>query len=408
MLMAAALGWWQFGQEPPVKSGTAVSGAVPPKAQAAKDSANEPTDTGTDRKQAETEQPVDAPVAPPETQGEGEPAPPQQGEAAGPDARVTFAFVGDVMMAGNVAKLAEEKGYDYPFELVSGVLGSADIAAGNLETPITERGEPLDKTWVYRTSPKAVPAFVKAGFDVFNLANNHVLDYGTVGLTDTFKYLNEASLHYTGAGMNDEEAFAPVILERSGIRVAFLGFSRVVPDGTWKAGRDHPGVAPTYNYTRAVEAIERAEQEADVVVVVVHWGEEREPYPNEIQVELARRYVDAGADLVIGSHPHVLQGIESYKGKWIAYSLGNFVFTTNNNRKTWDSIILKATCTGSGDCELEAVPVNNAWAHPEPLEGEERLRILRELSQLSLNASVQDSGKVAAEAQNKEWELKEP
>jgi poly-gamma-glutamate synthesis protein (capsule biosynthesis protein) len=259
---------------------------------------------------------------------------------------------------------------------------------------------------VYRTPPDAVPAFVRAGIDLFTLANNHILDYGQIGLTDTFAYLEEASLLYVGAGRNVEEAFEPAIVDVNGIRTAFLGFSRVVPQASWKAGPDWPGVAETYDYTRAVDAVARAKEAADLVVVLAHWGEERASLPNRHQVDLARRYIDAGADLIVGSHPHVLQGFECYKGKWIAYSLGNFVFTTNPNQKTWDSAVLQATCNKNGECELRVVPVDNTYAHPEPLDGEERLRVLRELAEMSLNSTVLDDGRITAVDREEEWERK--
>ena len=309
---------------------------------------------------------------------------------------ITFTFVGDVMMAGNVGRLVADKGYDYPFQHVADRLRAADWTLANLETPISERGEPEQKQYAYRTSPKALPAIKDAGIDVVNLANNHVLDYGREAFLDTLDHLQSAEIGYVGAGRNEEEAYRPLFVETEGIRVAILGFSMVVPDVSWKAAGDQPGVAETYDYTRPVEAIRKAAEEADLVVVMAHWGEERNPHPVAKQTEMAHRYIDAGADLVIGSHPHVLQGAEKYKDRWIFYSLGNFVFTTNEVKETWDTVILNATCTKDGACELSAEPVNNAWALPRPLEGAEAERVLSRLSEISINARVEADGKIVA------------
>lgn len=307
-----------------------------------------------------------------------------------PEATVSFSFVGDTMMAGNVAKLVNEHGFDYPFLHVKELLQAADFTIANLETPLTERGEPEEKTYAYRTSPKALPAIMDAGIDLVNIANNHILDYGHIGFYDTLDFLQEAGLPYVGGGRNVEEAFEPVVLEKNGISIAFLGFSRVVPEGWWKAGQDHPGVAETYDHRMPVEAIEKAAESADLVVVIAHWGIERESQPDDKQTELAHRYIDAGADLVVGSHPHVLQGAEQYKGKWIFYSLGNFIFTTNNNEMTWESVILNANCTKEGACDLQVVPILNKWAQPKPLEGDAAAKLLNRLSRISINAVVDE------------------
>lgn len=311
------------------------------------------------------------------------------------DAVVTLSFVGDVLLGSTVNLLLEEHGYDYPYRHMKSILSRSDFTMANLETPITDRGEPVEKLYAYRSDPKVLPAFKEAGFDIVNLANNHILDYHVVGLVDTFRHLREAGIHYVGAGENADEAFTPVIVEKNGIRVAVLGFSRVVPDGWWKADDNRPGVAPTYNYTRPVRAIQEAAEQADLVVVLAHWGDEREDEPNEHQIELARRYVDAGADLVIGSHPHVLQGLEHYNGKWIAYSLGNFIFTTRDDApKTWDSGVLEAACDKEGNCDLTFVPVFTKWAQPKPMDGKEAAALIQRLNELSIDAEIDADGRV--------------
>lgn len=308
---------------------------------------------------------------------------------------VSFAFVGDIMMGGNVDKLLKKHGYDYPYLHTASYLKGADIAACNLENPVTAEGKAVaGKQYVFRTSPDAVPAMLESGLDVFNLANNHTLDYGLEGLRDTIRLLDEAGLYGVGAGMNEEEAYRPAIIERNGVRVAFIGLTHIIPDTSWKADKNNPGLAETYDYTRPVKAIEKARKQADIVVVLVHWGREKTTRLEKHQTEMARRYVDAGADLVIGSHPHVLQGIERYKGKWIAYSLGNFIFTQSGSPGTNDSAILEANCGNGGDCRLKVVPVKTAFAQPKPMEEKEARLLLAHLDNISVNVNVQQDGYV--------------
>jgi poly-gamma-glutamate synthesis protein (capsule biosynthesis protein) len=312
-----------------------------------------------------------------------------------PSDRVTFAFAGDVQMSDKVADILRKEGYDYPFEQVKKWFQQADIGLVNLETPVTQGGTPAEgKQYVYKTSPEALPPMAEAGINAVNLANNHILDQGEDGLRDTLAHLNEAGILHTGAGMDEDEAYRPVMIEKRGIRVAILGSSYVVPDGSWKAGPNHPGVAESYDPARTVKAIQAAQEAADLVVVVVHWGEEGADKPIQRQIDTAYRYIDAGADLIIGGHPHVLQGFEKYKGKWIAYSLGNFIFSTNQNEKTWETIILQASCSKDGDCDLQAVPVLTKFARPVPMDEQAGGKLLERLSSLCIRAAVLPDGRV--------------
>lgn len=312
-------------------------------------------------------------------------------------ARVDMTFVGDIMFSDKVEGLLKQQGYDYPYEFVRTYIEQADIAVANLETPITQKGTPAqDKEYVYRSSPEALPDFSQAGFDLVNLANNHSMDYGQDGLLDTLEQLRRIDIDYVGAGQDADEAYQYKIIEEKGFKIAFLGFSRVVPEVSWKADKDHPGVAAMYDYRRPVQAIEQAQKEADLVVVLAHWGVEREDLPVPYQEELAHRFIDAGADLIVGGHPHVLQGLEQYKGKWIAYSLGNFIFTTNSTGKTWETAILQASCDESAKCELRVVPVLTKFAKPKPLTGDQGNALLSRISGISINAKVETDGTVTA------------
>jgi poly-gamma-glutamate capsule biosynthesis protein CapA/YwtB (metallophosphatase superfamily) len=310
----------------------------------------------------------------------------------GPSVKLTF--VGDVMFADNVEDILKKNGWEYPFQYVKAYLDKADITVANLETPISTRGTAQSKEYVYRSSPEALPALKDAGIDLVNTANNHILDFGTDALLDTMDELDKVDIKRIGTGHNIEEAYKPVIMERNGMKIAFLGFSRVVPDAAWYAGKQRPGVAETYSPKLPLEAITKARQEADLVVVMAHWGVERKDSPVSEQVDLAHQYIDSGADLVVASHPHVLQGFEQYNGKWIAYSLGNFIFTTNNEPATWETMILDVVCTKERTCDLQMLPVLTKGAQPVRMPELEGAKLFDRMSNISLNARIDKDGKV--------------
>ncbi|SEO23612.1 CapA family protein [Paenibacillus sp. OV219] len=312
-----------------------------------------------------------------------------------PSDSITLSFAGDVLLAATVENLMLKNGYDYPYTYVQPFLQKPDLMAVNLETPVTTRGTPAQKKqYVYKSSPDALPALKASGIDVVNLANNHTMDQGEEGLLDTIGHLDSAAIPNMGAGRDDAEAFKPVLLEAKGISVAYIGLSRVIPEGSWKAAKDHPGLAETYDSTRAVKAIQDAKKQADLVVVMVHWGIEREDNPNDDQKRLAHEYIDAGADLVIGSHPHTLQGFESYKGKWIAYSLGNFIFPGMPPDKTKDTGVVDARCSVDGKCSLLMHPMRANQSQPAPLTGDEAAALLARISAISIHASIDAAGNV--------------
>ncbi|MGF9698310.1 CapA family protein [Paenibacillus sp. MABNR03] len=297
---------------------------------------------------------------------------------------VTINFVGDIQFSGKVAELLDKNGYEYPFAKLGSLFNNDDLTVGNLETPITLGGTAAaDKTYVYKSSPKALAAMADAGFDAVNLANNHILDQGVEGLVDTLTYLQEYGMAHTGAGMNKEEAYAPAYLERKGIKIALLGFSRVVPEASWKAEGNRAGVAEAYNSTGAVSAIQEARQKADLVIVIAHWGEERVSTPNEDQTRLAHEFVDGGADLVIGGHPHVLQGVEFYKGKWIAYSTGNFIFSKSTTEETWKTAVFQAECSAEAKCSMKVIPYEAGLGQAIPMLGEANKLLLEQMTRLS-------------------------
>ncbi|AZK49138.1 CapA family protein [Paenibacillus lentus] len=309
---------------------------------------------------------------------------------------VQLHFAGDTIFSGSVASMLEKEGYQYPYEHVRDLFISDDLSVLNLETPVTDRGTPAeDKSFVFKASPKVLPSMLLAGVDAVNLANNHTLDQGIEGLLDTIKHLKDSKIHYFGAGKNKQDAYAPVYLERKGIKMALFGFSRVIPHADWAAGKNKPGLAVAYDPKEAVKAIQGARENADLVIVVTHWGKERATVLEKHQTSLAHSFVDAGADLIIGGHPHVLQGLERYKGKWIAYSTGNFIFTKNPTAPdTLETAVFEAKCTKQGDCQMKLHPFRTDIGQPVPLKDEEGAQLLKKVESLSNNISIDSLGNV--------------
>ncbi|GIO68848.1 CapA family protein [Paenibacillus cookii] len=298
---------------------------------------------------------------------------------------VTIHFVGDMIFSGKVETLLEKNGYSYPFHYLGDMFKKDDLTLGNLETPVTTGGvSAQNKQFVFKSSPQALEALRAAGMDVVNLGNNHILDQGEVGLLDTINYLDQSGIQYVGAGKDADRAYQPVYFERGGMKIAVIGASRVYPETNWAAGTNKPGVASAYDKaSRVIATIGEARKKADLVIVMVHWGIERALTPNDIQKKLGHDFIDAGADLIIGGHPHVLQGLEQYKGKWIAYSTGNFIFTKSGTPSTWKTAVFQATCKKSG-CSMKLVPFHAELGQPVPMNAQEGSQLMKELQNLSI------------------------
>ncbi|MDA8099729.1 MAG: CapA family protein [Nitrospiraceae bacterium] len=275
------------------------------------------------------------------------------------DADLTIAAVGDIMLGHRAAPWLRQEGAAYPYAKVLPVLREAQLVIGNLEAPISTRGAAVEnKQFTLRAEPLAADSLAAAGIRVVTLANNHILDFGPLALQDTLNILDEHGILHSGAGMDLDDARQPAFLKVGGRTIAFLSYSLTFPIEFYaSAGR--PGTAPGYkDYVR--RDIEAARPRADLVVVSFHWGAELMTAAKDYQQELGRKAIDWGADLVLGHHPHILQELELYKGRLIAYSLGNFVFGSESD-KTNSSIILLCTFRGKSLVRAEIVPldVNN-------------------------------------------------
>ena len=330
-----------------------------------------------------------APPAPePVQQAPTEPAPvPER-----PVRRLRIIAVGDIMLGGSAAPEMARFGYDYPFAHVRNLLNGADVVFGNLEGPLTDAGEPeRDKRYVFRSPPAQVaPALAAAGFNVVSLANNHAMDYGVEGLQQTLLALSAAGIEHAGAGMNLEQARQPAFIRTADYSVAVLAYSLTFPESFW-ARADRAGTA--FGHEHHVRADVRAALEkADIVVVSFHWGREGTTELRDYQPRLGHAAIDAGATVVLGHHPHILQGIERYKHGIIFYSLGNFVFGSYS-RAAQRSVVAELEIENARLARVRLVPlnVNNVEVifQPRLLASAEAAQVVAELRELSLPLQTQ-------------------
>lgn len=278
--------------------------------------------------------------------------------------------VGDIMLSGSGEKIYREYGYDYPFAATRAILQQGDILIGNLESPLASRGiEFKKKKFRFKADPRAALALRNAGFTHLSLANNHILDFGGEGLKETLAALDVNAIIYAGAGQNLAAARTAATTELKGVKVAFLSYSLTYPEEFF-ATAENAGTAPGY-IPLVTTDIAKAKQVADCVIVSFHWGGEGLDKPKPYQVTAAHKAVDAGADIVIGHHPHVLQGVERYNNGVIFYSLGNFAFGSYSKSSAL-SMIARITFA-AGVREVEIIPLNvlnsQVKFQPQPLSG---------------------------------------
>lgn len=286
--------------------------------------------------------------------------------AAPKDVVIEMTAVGDIRLDGPVAAIAAKDGDAAPSRAVKDLL-AADIEFANLETPVTARGAKTVKTWNFRATPATLNIVKEAGFNVLNIANNHVWDYGRDGFLDTLKALEKGGWTYVGGGRDRAAAEEVRLIEFEGLTVGILGLTSTHPEAGW-AGRNKPGVAYS-DYARLPDIVGRARKRCDVLVVSFHGGTELADDPNDIQKAVAHAVVDAGADLFLGHHPHVLQPIEIYKGKPILYSLGNFLFVSPTPT-TRPTVLARFRLGKDGVRRIDLTPLDTNYGRPKPASAE--------------------------------------
>lgn len=278
--------------------------------------------------------------------------------------------VGDIMLGRKVGKLLENKGYAYAFEQVAPILKHGDVIFGNLESPITSSNISLSKDHkiILKAAPQSIDALKTAGFNVLSIANNHMMDYYEKGMLDTINILNKNKIANCGGGKNLEAARKPAIIEKNGLKYGVLAYTDMAeytyvgnPNISYAAGRAKSGVAPR-KLELILEDIAKIRPEVDILAVSLHWGVEESFDIPASQTEFAHKLIDAGADVILGHHPHQFQGIEIYKGKPVIYSMGNFLFD-QNDPENQESFILDMQYSGKQLQSFSAIPVRTLEKH---------------------------------------------
>lgn len=311
---------------------------------------------------------------------------------------VVLDAVGDIMLGRSLTPLMAERGATYPLAAVQPVMAAADIRFGNLELALTDRGTPARKDYVFRAPPeRSVEALRAGGFNLLSLANNHLTDYGNEGVTDTLQALRAAGIVFAGAGQDATEAHTPAVITVRGVRLALLAYVNVPDDSrsgfkaqSMAAAPGRPGVA--WGTPEVVRRdVAAAKTRADLVIVSLHTGYEYTATPNGIQRELSRAAVESGAALVLGGHPHVLQGVEYYRGVPVIHSLGNFVFDLDDDDRRQPglpsvlSVIFRVTLDRQGVRNVQFIPViiDEREGRPLPATGAEAQRVRERLYRLT-------------------------
>jgi poly-gamma-glutamate synthesis protein (capsule biosynthesis protein) len=292
--------------------------------------------------------------------------------------------VGDIMLAGRWAPVLKKKGYGFPFGGLTAELAVGDINLANLESPIAKSGsEFTTKKFRFRAEPEVARAVRSAGFNLVTLANNHSMDFGEEALAETLKHLSAVGIAWIGAGENLEEASKMALYTFKGKKIAFLGYSLTQPIEFF-AGKNRPGTVPGYEKL-VVAGVTSARKQADYVIVSFHWGKEASGTVQAYQRSAAHKAIEAGADVIIGHHPHVLQGVELYKSGIIFYSLGNFTFASKSTTSDVSAIIRLRLDDKRRTAEILPLDVlySRVGFQPQLLKGEKGEAEIEKINELS-------------------------
>lgn len=295
------------------------------------------------------------------------------------DKEITISIVGDIMLSRGTAEYMEEYGCDYPYEYVRDIFLSDDLTIGNLECILTDSYNFANKplSLLFKADIKNAVAMKEAGIDCLNLANNHTLDYNEDGVLNTIDIFDKNKLGYFGAGKNEDD-IKPYIFKKNGIKVGFLAYNEFADDDLYSNTQES-----LVKYISSDDMSSMKEDisamDCDFIVVYFHWGIEYVDYITKSQEMMAKAAIDYGADLVIGTHPHVLQKATMYNGKYIFYSLGNFIFDRQIQKGTDESIILQVNIKKGNIVKYDIIPVVIKNCRPMIPDEEHKERIFKSL-----------------------------
>jgi len=305
--------------------------------------------------------------------------------------------VGDIALCGDYSVLIQRKDSHFPLAQITNFLKQGNIVFGNLEVPLSDQGKPdYSKPICLRGSPEGINALVSAGFTHVSLANNHAYDYGVVALRDTQRRLAQAGIATFGAGRDFIDSRRPLIKAFQGGFLALLSYNAYNTNGRYYARRNRQGVAPLeYCYIREDIRLLRRRFEPLIIIISLHWGIEGNHYPTPFQRHLAHRIIEDGANMILGHHPHVIQGIERYRNGVIVYSLGNFCFPDiisqhvsglgyRQQQENQESFIFECEITQDGVGSYRAIPIYiNQNLQPCVSFGVRRSNIIEKLNRYS-------------------------
>ncbi|MCJ8006555.1 CapA family protein [Lederbergia wuyishanensis] len=315
-------------------------------------------------------------------------------EARKIDPEIKIVFAGDTMFDWDLRPILEVNGYDYPFVYIKDKVQKADYAFVNAETVFTNKTDkdPSQLFWI-KSDPRGLQALKNTGFDILNLGNNHTLDYLRPGLNDTLQFVEQFGFDYIGAGRNEEEAYASKEIVIKGKKFRFFSFVRFLPDVNWIANKDRSGIPTGYDLELVKKTILEQKGDADYTVVYFHWGKEKHNIPDDYQYEYVKELQKIGVDLIVGSHPHWLQGFQYYNGMPVAYSLGNFLFPPYVKNESAQTGLLNVTFKGD-QISMNFDPYILSKGQIIPVEDAHRDQFFRYLQSISFDVEITSTGDI--------------
>lgn len=308
---------------------------------------------------------------------------------------INLSFVGDVSLADDwyIMPKYDERGkkiYGILSESVVDIMTSADIMVANNEFTISNRGSKMPKKYyTFRGAPERLSIYEEMGVNLVTLANNHIYDYGKDAFLDALDALEEYNIPYIGAGRNIEEAKEPFYYIINGYKIGFVNATRaekfiLTPAATETTG----GVLRCYDPTTFINVIKETKQKSDYVIALVHWGKEDSSQLEQVQLDTSKQYIEAGADVIVGTHAHTLQGIDFYQNKAIVYNIGDFIF----NHETKDTGIFQLKIDDDGNLKYYFLPCQQKDKYTSLLTGDEWNRVLNKMRKLSPNITITEEG----------------